>query len=282
VPSKILISIFLLYACAHDFAHANSMFVASYDAYGNFAELKEMEKVIRDIARRNGLEVKAARSPGLPPDPEHWMPDKYLYPLFLIAENFNSSKEGVAFGIATSPDDITILGEISTPRALLVQFVKVLEERFDITFETKIHPSEGSLTPVCGNNRTFVARFDAYENFSMLKKIEDTIRTVAQRNDLKVRVIQSPGLPPEPENTDQSYYMYPVFLIAENFEDAESKRNTGFCIETDTRSLSVLDKAHTSLTLISQFTEELSNQFGIVFDIAPYRGNSSSRSSEGG
>ena len=266
----IWLSVFLLYACAHDLVQANSKFVAPYDAYGNFVELKEIENVIRDVARENGMKVKVVQSSGLPPDPQNSMPSDYLYPLFVIADNFPFSGGEIAFGIMTTAHDITILGETFTPRALLVRFVRALEEKFDITFETNFPPSEESLSPICGKNRTFVAPFDADENFSMLKEIEDTIRMVAGRNGLKVKVLQSHGLPPDPEDEDQGFYRYPEFLIAEDFEDWASKKRTGFCIQASARDLSIWDKAYTSLTLIAQFTEELKNKFNIVFDVAPY------------
>lgn len=272
---EILLSIFLLFASAHDWGHANSLFVAPYDAYGNFSELKEMEQVIRGVAREHGLKVKVLRSPGLPPDPKSSKPSDYAYPLFLIRENFRvppsfSTIKQVTLSIGTGSDNITILGEASAPRTLLVRFAKVLEEKFDITFETSFPPSEESLTPICGKNRTFVAPFDAYENFSMLKEIEETIRMVAGRNGLKVKVWQSHGLPPNPEDENQGFYRYPEFLIAEDFEDWASKKRTGFCIQASARDLSIWDKAFTSLTLINQFTEELKNQFNVVFDVAPY------------
>ena len=267
---EIWIFIFSLCACLYDGAHANSKFVASYDAYGNFAELKEMEQVIRGVVREHNLKVKVWRSPGLPPDPEHSMPADYLYPLFSIADNFPISEGDAVFSIAIYANFITILGEASAPRVLPVRFAKELEKRFDLTFETKPPLSEESLSPVCGKNRTFVASFDAYGNFSMFKEIEDTIRIVAGRNGLKVKVLQSHGLPPDPEDESQGFYRYPEFLIAEDFEDWASKKITGFCIQASTHDISIWDKTFTSLTLINQFTEELRNQFNIVFDVAPY------------
>jgi len=272
---EIWIFIFSLCACLYDGAHANSEFVASYDAYGNFAELKEMEQVIRGVAREHNLKVKVWRSPGLPPDPKSSKPSDYAYPLFLIRENFRvppsfSTIKQVTLSIGTGSDNITILGEASAPRTLLVRFAKVLEENFNITFETSFPPSEESLSPICGQNRTFIAPFDAYGNFSMFKEIEDTIRMVAERNGLKVKVLQSRGLPLNPEDENQGFYRYPEFLIAEDFEDWVSKKRTGFCIQASARDLSIWDKAFTSLTLIDQFTEELKNQFNIVFDVAPY------------
>ena len=194
---EIWIFIFSLCACSYDGAHANSTFVASYDAYGNFAELKEMEQVIRGVAQEHNLKVKVLRSPGLPPDPERSMPADYLYPLFRIADNFPISEGDAVFSIMTTAHDINILGEASAPRVLPVRFAKELEKKFNLTFETKPPLSEESLSPVCGENRTFVASFDAYGNFSMFKEIEETIRMVAGRNGLKVKVLQSRGLPPD-------------------------------------------------------------------------------------
>ena len=267
---EIWIFILSLCACSYGGAHANSKFVASYDAYGNFAELKEMEQVIRAVAREHNLKVKVWRSPDLPPDPEHSMPADYLYPHFRITDNFPISEGDAVFSIAIYANVIVVLGEASAPRVLPVRFAKELEKKFGLTFETKFPLSEESLSPVCGENRTFVAPFNGYENFSMFKEIEETIRMVAGRNDLKVKVLQSHGQPPDPEDEGQGFYRYPEFLIAENFEDWASKKRTGFCIRASAHDISIWDKTFTSLTLINQFTEELQNQFNIVFDVAPY------------
>ena len=271
LPLEIWLFMFLPFIGVHELAHANSKFVASYDAYGNFSKLEAMEKTIREVAERNNLEVKVARSPGLPPDPKNSMPADYAYPLFFIAENFHSrSREHVALGIMTQSDDITIVGEAFAPRALLVQFVRALEERFDLVFETEFPLRERSLTPVCGKNRTFAAPFDAYENFSMIKEIEGTIRVIAGRNALKVKVLQSHGMPPNPEDGNQGLYRYPTFFIAGDFDDWASKKRTGFCVRVAVDNISIFDKPFTSLTLLDQFMAELKDQFGIVFDVAPY------------
>lgn len=274
LPLGIWLFMFLSFIGVHELAHANSKFVAPYDVYGNFSKLEAMEKAIREVAERNNLEVKVARSPGLPPDPKNSRPSDYAYPLFLIRESFLSPPshpliKQVTLGIGTQSGDITIMGA-SAPRALLVQFVKVLEERFDLVFETEFPPQEESLNPVCGKNRTFVASFDAYENFPMIKEIEGTIRMVAGRNALKVKVLQSHGMPPNPEDGNQGLYRYPRFFIAEDFDDWASKKRTGFCVRVAVDNISIFDKPFTSLTLLDQFMAELKDQFDIVFDVAPY------------